>query len=60
MKSKALLTDYFKGITDVTSQVDAREESFYSCLETLLQPFAASSGRSNEVNLHVVRLQDLH
>ncbi len=46
MKSKAMLKDYSKSITDVASQGDAWEESFYSCLETLLQQFAASSGRS--------------
>jgi len=32
-----MLTNYFKSITNVASQGDAREESFYSCLETLLQ-----------------------
>lgn len=53
MTSKAILTDYFKAITDVASQGDAREESFYSCLETLLQQFAASSGRSE---VHVTTL----
>ena len=31
MKSKAMLKDYFKAITDVASQEDAREESFHSC-----------------------------
>ncbi len=53
MKSKAILTDYFKAITDVASHVDAREESFYSCLEMLLQRFAASTGRSE---VHVTTL----
>ncbi len=46
MKAKAVLTDYFKAITDVAREGDAREESFYSCLETLLQQLAASAGRS--------------
>ncbi len=53
MKSRAILTNYFKTITNVASQGDAREESFYSCLETLLQRFAASTGRSE---VHVTTL----
>ena len=53
MKTKAILKDYFKSITDVASQGDAREESFYSCLETLLQQFAASTDRSE---VHVTTL----
>ena len=53
MKTKPILTSYFKAITNVASQGDAREESFYSCLETLLQQFAASSGRSE---VHVTTL----
>jgi len=53
MKSKAILTNYFKSITNVASQGDAREESFYSCLETLLQQFAASTDRSE---VHVTTL----
>lgn len=53
MKSKAMLTDYFKAITDVASQGDAREESFYSCLEMLLEQFAASTDRSG---VHVTTL----
>jgi hypothetical protein len=53
MKSKAILTDYFKAIADVAGRGDAREESFYSCLETLLQQFAASTGRSE---VHVTTL----
>ncbi len=50
MKTKPILTNYFKAITNVASQGDAREESFYSCLETLLQQFAASTDR-NEVHV---------
>ena len=53
MKSKAILTNYFKTITNVASQGDAREESFYSCLETLLQQFATSTDRSE---VHVTTL----
>jgi len=43
---KAILTNYFKALANVASQGDAREESFYSCLETLLQQFAAATDRS--------------
>ncbi|MFH1929571.1 MAG: N-6 DNA methylase, partial [Chloroflexota bacterium] len=53
MKSKAMLTHYFKAITDVARQGDAREESFYSCLEALLLQLAASTGRSE---VHVTTL----
>jgi len=53
MKRKAMLTHYFKAITDVARQGDAREESFYSCLEALLQQCAASSGRDE---VHVTTL----
>jgi hypothetical protein len=53
MKSKVILTNYFKSIANVASQGDAREESFYSCLETLLQHFAASTDRSE---VHVTTL----
>ncbi len=53
MKTKAMLTNYFKAITNVASQGDAREESFYSCLEALLQQFAASTDRSE---VHVTTL----
>ena len=37
MKPKPILTNYLKSITTIASQGDAREESFYSCLETLLE-----------------------
>ena len=53
MRSKAILKDYFKALTDVASQGDAREESFYSCLETLFHQFATSTGRSE---VHVTTL----
>ncbi|MBW1793795.1 MAG: N-6 DNA methylase [Deltaproteobacteria bacterium] len=48
-----MLKDYFKAITDVAGQGDAREESFYSCLETLFQQFATSAGRTE---VHVTTL----
>ncbi len=44
---KATLTNYIKALADVARQGDAREESFYSCLETLLQQVAAAAGRSD-------------
>ncbi|MCK4488256.1 MAG: N-6 DNA methylase, partial [Desulfobacterales bacterium] len=53
MKKKAILKDYFKALTNVASQGDAREESFYSCLEALFQQFAMSTGRSE---VHVTTL----
>jgi len=53
MKIKAILTDYFKSIADVAGQGDAREESFYSCLEAFLQGIATSTGRSE---FHVTTL----
>jgi len=53
MKTKTMLKNYFKTLTNVASQGDAREESFYSCLETLLQRFAASTDRSE---VHVTTL----
>ncbi len=56
MKRKAILTAYFKAITGVASQGDAREESFYSCLEALFQQFAASTNLS----LSSVNLRRLH
>jgi len=53
MKSKPILTDYFKAIAEVAGQGDAREESFYGCLEILLRQFAASTGRTD---IHVTPL----
>ncbi|MDY6839750.1 MAG: type ISP restriction/modification enzyme [Thermodesulfobacteriota bacterium] len=53
VKSKTILKNYFKAITEVAGQGDAREESFYSCLEDLFGQFAASSGRTE---VHVTTL----
>jgi hypothetical protein len=50
---KAILTNYFKALANVARQGDAREESFYSCLETLLQQVAAAASRSE---VHVTTL----
>ena len=53
MKGKAILTDYFSAISHTAIPGDHREESFYSCLETLLQQFALLTDRSN---VHVTTL----
>ena len=53
MKREAILKKYFKGIAEVAGHGDAREESFYSCLQTLLEQFAASTDRSE---VHVTTL----
>lgn len=45
MKTKSILKNYFQAVTEVASQGDAREESFYSCLEILVQQFAKLKGR---------------
>lgn len=50
---KTMLKNYFKALADVVRQGDAREESFYSCLETLLQQVAEFTGRSE---IHVTTL----
>jgi hypothetical protein len=50
---KTILKHYFQALADVARQGDAREESFYSCLETLLQQVAAATGRSS---IHVTTL----
>jgi hypothetical protein len=50
---KTILTDYFKALANVARQGDAREESFYSCLETLLQQVAGAAGRPG---VHVTTL----
>jgi hypothetical protein len=50
---KAILTNYFKALANVARRGDAREESFYSCLETLLQQVAAAASRSE---VHVTTL----
>lgn len=37
MKTKAILMGYFKGVTDVASQGDAREESFYIAMRNTME-----------------------
>ena len=53
MKTDRLLTKYFEDLTKVAKQGDAREESFYSCLEKLLQGLAPSMGAKD---VHVTTL----
>jgi Type ISP C-terminal specificity domain/N-6 DNA Methylase len=48
-----MLENYLKKIFDVTKHGDAREESYYSTLETLLNDYADSSGNKN---VHVTTL----
>ena len=48
-----MLENYLKKIFEVTKQGDAREESYYSTLETLLNEYADSSGKKN---VHVTTL----
>ena len=40
------MNSYFKALADVAGHGDAREESFYSCLQTLLREFAANTDRT--------------
>lgn len=53
MKAQAILKAYFAELTEVARRGDAREESFYSSLETLLRQCAASTDRSE---VHVTTL----
>lgn len=42
-----MLKAYLKGLHNTTSRGDAREESYYSTLEALLQNYTASSGKNS-------------
>ncbi|MBM4064345.1 MAG: DNA methyltransferase [Planctomycetes bacterium] len=48
-----MLKSYLKGISEVSSRGDAREESFYSILEDFLQKYAESADRKN---IHITTL----
>src|SRR3972149_7495604 len=48
-----LLKSYLKGIYEVSSRGDAREESFYSVLEGFLQKYAESVDKKN---IHITTL----
>ena len=52
-KSEHILNRYFQAITEAHSQGDAREESFYSCVQWLIDQF----GRAKHIpNIHVTVL----
>ena len=42
-----MLKSYLKKICEVANRGDAREESYYSILEKLLQEYAESTGKRN-------------
>ncbi|MEO0182899.1 MAG: type ISP restriction/modification enzyme, partial [candidate division WOR-3 bacterium] len=42
-----MLKNYLKALTEISNRGDAREESFYSALETLLKNYAESANRKN-------------
>ncbi|MDP2681714.1 MAG: type ISP restriction/modification enzyme [Deltaproteobacteria bacterium] len=42
-----MLKSYLKRVSDITNRGDAREESYYSCLEELLTNYADSINRKN-------------
>jgi len=46
---KRLLSAYLKDIAETTIQGDAREESYYSALETLLEQFPVGEGKTVQV-----------
>src|SRR3989339_1950798 len=48
-----MLKTYLKGIYEVSSRGDAREESYYSILEGFLQKYAESVGKNN---IHITTL----
>lgn len=45
MPSDPILTEYFKSLAATAARGDAREESFYSALEGMLEQVASSTGR---------------
>jgi hypothetical protein len=45
MDMQKLLKTYFRSLRDVADRPDAREESFYGCLEGLLAAYADATGR---------------
>ena len=53
MNRKAIFTSYFKNLAAVARQGDAREESFYPALATMLKGVADDSGRQH---VHVTTL----
>jgi hypothetical protein len=53
MNKKSLFTNYLKNLSNVALRGDAREESFYSVLDDMLQEVAKASQREN---IHVMTL----
>ena len=53
MNKKVILNQYFRRLAEVTASGDAREESFYSSLETLLREVAEATERKH---VHVTTL----
>ena len=53
MNQKAIFSSYFKDLATIARQGDAREESFYSALATMLKEVADNSGRQH---VHVTTL----
>ncbi len=53
MSGKAIFSTYFKNLTDVARQGDAREESFYPALAEMLKEMARSAGKTD---VHVTTL----
>ena len=46
MKDKAILRSYLKNLHKIIAQGDAREESFYSALEGLINAYAEATAKS--------------
>jgi len=55
MNVQALFKAYFRQLHEVHAQGDAREESFYSALESMLSDVAEATGRSH---IHVTTLPE--
>jgi len=53
VSGKAIFSTYFKNLTDVARQGDAREESFYPALAEMLKEMACSAGKTD---VHVTTL----
>ena len=53
MSQKAIFAGYFKHLAAIARQGDAREESFYPALATMLKAVADDSGRQH---VHVTTL----
>ncbi|GAI20668.1 unnamed protein product, partial [marine sediment metagenome] len=47
MKDKAIFRSYLKNLHKIMGQGDAREESFYSALEALIDAYAQTSDKED-------------